>query len=196
MDATHPRPDPAHSPRHAHEKSRRGPHPLPRPAKTRGRPAARQLRDWPCEKQDRGGFCGRRRRVASKDARRAVIRPPRQIDDGECRAMRPLAPQIRQWGGDRSSLEVVPSDAKGMPCRAGYGLRSAASSSSRSRRTSFAWNSRPLRAAISRRSSAGARLAAVLNRKRDLSIGMIRRLHDQLGISADVLIRPVRKSAA
>ena len=31
---------------------------------------------------------------------------------------------------------------------------------------------------------------------RSLSIGMIRRLHDQLGISADVLIRPVRKSAA
>jgi len=53
-----------------------------------------------------------------------------------------------------------------------------------------------LRAATSRRSSAGARVAEVLNRKRDLSIGMIRRLHDQLGISADVLIRPVRKSAA
>ena len=41
-----------------------------------------------------------------------------------------------------------------------------------------------------------ARVAEVLNRKRDLSIGMIRRLHDQLGISAEVLIRPVRKSAA
>jgi HTH-type transcriptional regulator/antitoxin HigA len=53
-----------------------------------------------------------------------------------------------------------------------------------------------LRAATSRRSSAGARVAEVLNRKRDLSIGMIRRLHDQLGISADLLIRPVRKSAA
>jgi HTH-type transcriptional regulator / antitoxin HigA len=36
-----------------------------------------------------------------------------------------------------------------------------------------------------------ARVAEVLNRKRDLSIGMIRRLNDQLGISADVLIRPV-----
>ena len=41
-----------------------------------------------------------------------------------------------------------------------------------------------------------ARVAEILNRKRDLSIGMIRRLHDQLGISAEVLIRPVRKTAA
>jgi HTH-type transcriptional regulator/antitoxin HigA len=31
---------------------------------------------------------------------------------------------------------------------------------------------------------------------RSLSICMIRRLDDQLGISADVLIRPARKSAA
>jgi HTH-type transcriptional regulator/antitoxin HigA len=29
-----------------------------------------------------------------------------------------------------------------------------------------------------------------------LSIGMIRRLHERLGISAEVLIRPSRKSAA
>ena len=41
-----------------------------------------------------------------------------------------------------------------------------------------------------------ARVAEILNRKRDLSIGMIRRLHERLGISADVLIRPTRKSAA
>ena len=41
-----------------------------------------------------------------------------------------------------------------------------------------------------------ARVAEVLNRKRDLSNGMIRRLHDRLGISAEVLICPVRKSAA
>ena len=41
-----------------------------------------------------------------------------------------------------------------------------------------------------------ARVAEILNRKRDLSIGMIRRLHDRLGISAEVLIRPVRKDAA
>lgn len=34
------------------------------------------------------------------------------------------------------------------------------------------------------------RVAEVLNRKRGLSIEMIRRLHDRLGISADVLIRP------
>ena len=41
-----------------------------------------------------------------------------------------------------------------------------------------------------------ARVAEILNRKRDLSIGMIRRLHERLGISAEVLIRPVRKTAA
>src|SRR5580693_9146477 len=40
------------------------------------------------------------------------------------------------------------------------------------------------------------RVAEVLNRKRNLSIEMIRRLHDRLGISADVLIRPSRKEAA
>ena len=40
------------------------------------------------------------------------------------------------------------------------------------------------------------RIAEVLNRKRGLSIGMIRRLHQRLGISAEVLIRPSRKSAA
>jgi len=34
------------------------------------------------------------------------------------------------------------------------------------------------------------RVAELLNRKRGLSIGMIRRLHDHLGISAEVLIRP------
>ena len=36
------------------------------------------------------------------------------------------------------------------------------------------------------------RIAEVLNRRRSLSINMIRRLHDQLGISAEVLIRPSR----
>ena len=40
------------------------------------------------------------------------------------------------------------------------------------------------------------RIAEVLNRKRSLSIGMIRRLHDQLGISAEILIQPSRKVAA
>src|SRR5216684_3704096 len=40
------------------------------------------------------------------------------------------------------------------------------------------------------------RIAEVLNRKRALSIGMIRRLHERLGISAEVLSRPSRKSAA
>lgn len=40
------------------------------------------------------------------------------------------------------------------------------------------------------------RIAEVLNRKRGLSIGMIRRLHESLGISAEVLIRPSRKDAA
>ena len=41
-----------------------------------------------------------------------------------------------------------------------------------------------------------ARVAEVLNRKRNLSIEMIRRLHDQLGISADVLIQPTRQEEA
>jgi HTH-type transcriptional regulator/antitoxin HigA len=40
------------------------------------------------------------------------------------------------------------------------------------------------------------RVAEVLNRRRSLSIGMIRRLHDRLGISADVLIRPSRGAGA
>ncbi len=40
------------------------------------------------------------------------------------------------------------------------------------------------------------RVAEVLNRKRSLSIAMIRRLHDRLGISAEVLIRPSRHSMA
>src|SRR5437016_3770657 len=40
------------------------------------------------------------------------------------------------------------------------------------------------------------RIAEVLNRKRGLSVGMIRRLHERLGISAEVLIRPCRKKAA
>ena len=40
------------------------------------------------------------------------------------------------------------------------------------------------------------RVAEVLNGKRGLSIAMIRRLHQRLGISADVLIRPSRKDVA
>ncbi len=40
------------------------------------------------------------------------------------------------------------------------------------------------------------RIAEVLNRKRGLSIGTIRRLHDRLGIPAEVLIRPSRTKAA
>ena len=41
-----------------------------------------------------------------------------------------------------------------------------------------------------------ARIAEVLDRKRGLSIAMIRRLHTELGIPAEVLIRPSRKRAA
>jgi HTH-type transcriptional regulator / antitoxin HigA len=40
------------------------------------------------------------------------------------------------------------------------------------------------------------RVSEILNRKRSLSIGMIRRLHAELGISADVLIRPTRADRA
>jgi len=40
------------------------------------------------------------------------------------------------------------------------------------------------------------RIAEVMNRKRGLSIEMIRRLHERLGIAVEVLIRPTRKDAA
>jgi HTH-type transcriptional regulator/antitoxin HigA len=40
------------------------------------------------------------------------------------------------------------------------------------------------------------RVAEILNRRRNLSIGMIRRLHKALGISAEVLIRPSRRDRA
>jgi HTH-type transcriptional regulator / antitoxin HigA len=40
------------------------------------------------------------------------------------------------------------------------------------------------------------RVAEVLNRRRGLSINMIRRLHEKLGISAEVLIRPSRARKA
>ena len=39
-------------------------------------------------------------------------------------------------------------------------------------------------------------IAEVLNHKRNLSIEMIRRLHEKLGIPAEVLIRPSRKGQA
>ena len=38
------------------------------------------------------------------------------------------------------------------------------------------------------------RVSEVLSRKRSLSISMIRRLHEELGIAAEVLIRPTRKA--
>ncbi len=41
-----------------------------------------------------------------------------------------------------------------------------------------------------------ANVGDILNRKRGLSIAMIRRLHEALGISADVLIRKPRRDAA
>ena len=40
------------------------------------------------------------------------------------------------------------------------------------------------------------RVSEILNRKRGLSIAMIRRLHVELGISAEVLIRPTRGGKA
>src|SRR5882672_2567171 len=40
------------------------------------------------------------------------------------------------------------------------------------------------------------RVSEVLNRKRALSIDMIRRLHQKLGIPAEVLIRPCRRNKA
>ena len=41
-----------------------------------------------------------------------------------------------------------------------------------------------------------ARVAEVLNRKRSLSIEMIRHLNDQLGIPAEILIQPSRRRKA
>ena len=41
-----------------------------------------------------------------------------------------------------------------------------------------------------------SRVAEVLNGRRGLSISMIRRLHEKLGISAEVLIRPSRANRA
>lgn len=40
------------------------------------------------------------------------------------------------------------------------------------------------------------RVAEVLNRRRGLSINMIRRLHEKLGIAAEILIRPTRRNRA
>lgn len=40
------------------------------------------------------------------------------------------------------------------------------------------------------------RVAEILNRRRGLSINMIRRLHEKLGISLEVLIQPVRTKKA
>jgi len=40
------------------------------------------------------------------------------------------------------------------------------------------------------------RVTEVLNRRRGLSINMIRRLHEKLGISVEVLIRPIRTRKA
>jgi HTH-type transcriptional regulator/antitoxin HigA len=40
------------------------------------------------------------------------------------------------------------------------------------------------------------RVAEILNRRRGLSINMIRRLHEKLGISLEVLIQPVRTKRA
>jgi HTH-type transcriptional regulator/antitoxin HigA len=40
------------------------------------------------------------------------------------------------------------------------------------------------------------RVAEIVNRKRSLSISMIRRLRKHLGISADVLIRPSQSGIA
>jgi len=40
------------------------------------------------------------------------------------------------------------------------------------------------------------RVSEVLNRRRNLSIGMIRQIHKKLGVSAEVLIRPTRTGRA
>jgi HTH-type transcriptional regulator/antitoxin HigA len=40
------------------------------------------------------------------------------------------------------------------------------------------------------------RVAEVLNRRRGLSINMIRQLHEKLGIPAEILLKPTRRSKA
>jgi HTH-type transcriptional regulator/antitoxin HigA len=40
------------------------------------------------------------------------------------------------------------------------------------------------------------RVAEILNRRRGLSINMIRKLHAELGISAEVLLKPTRRTRA
>lgn len=40
------------------------------------------------------------------------------------------------------------------------------------------------------------RVAEILNRRRGLSINMIRRLHEELGISTDILLKPTRRRKA
>ena len=40
------------------------------------------------------------------------------------------------------------------------------------------------------------RVAEILNRRRGLSINMIRKLHEELGISTDVLLKPTRRRRA
>ena len=48
------------------------------------------------------------------------------------------------------------------------------------------WSRRDLESCIGSR----ARVSEILSRKRSLTLDMIRKLHDQLGIPAEVLIRP------
>ena len=64
----------------------------------------------------------------------------------------------------------------------------------RSRQSSFEWSNKALRSKdLEAMIGTRTRIAEVLSRKRALSIAMIRRLHEKLGIPAEVLIRPTRK---
>jgi HTH-type transcriptional regulator/antitoxin HigA len=67
----------------------------------------------------------------------------------------------------------------------------------RSRRFGFAWSSKGLtRKDLEPLIGSHTRVAEVLNRRRNLSIAMIRRLHDTLWIPAKILIRPSRRNRA
>lgn len=52
------------------------------------------------------------------------------------------------------------------------------------------------RRALARIIGSRGRVAEVLGRRRDLSIRMIRRLHDELRIPAEILIRPTKRARA
>ncbi|MCM0021145.1 MAG: hypothetical protein NBV67_14205 [Tagaea sp.] len=52
------------------------------------------------------------------------------------------------------------------------------------------------RRALARMIGSRGRVAEILGRRRDLSIRMVRRIHEELRIPAEILIRPTRRPRA